>query len=48
MQEARMVKAIHSWKPISIRPRGRPDKLLEDDVRKDLERMNVSNCKTLV
>ena len=24
MQETRMVKAIYSWKPISIRPIGRP------------------------
>jgi hypothetical protein len=24
MQETRMVKAIHSWKPISRRPIGRP------------------------
>ena len=23
MQEGRMVKAIHSWKPISIRPKGK-------------------------
>ena len=48
MQEARMVKAVHCWKPISIRPMGRPKMRWEDDVRKDLQRMNVPNLKTLV
>ena len=48
MQEARMVKAIRSWKPISIRPMGRPKIRWEDDVRKDIQRMNLPNWKTLV
>ena len=48
MQEARMVKAIHSWKPISKRPTGRPNILWEDDVRKDTQRMNVPNWNILV
>ena len=48
MQETRMVKAIHSWKPISIRQTGRPKIRWQDDVRKDLQRMNVPNWKTLV
>ena len=48
MQEARMVKAIHCWKPISIRPMGRPKIRWEDDVRKDLQRVNVPNWKILV
>ena len=34
MQETRMVKAIHAWKPISKRPMGRPKKRWEDDVKK--------------
>jgi hypothetical protein len=34
MQETRMVKAIHSWKPISKRPMGRPKIRWEDDVKK--------------
>ena len=34
MQETRMVKAIHSWKPISKRPTGRPKVCWEDDVKK--------------
>jgi len=34
MQETRMVKAIHAWKPISKRPMGRPKIRWEDDVKK--------------
>ena len=43
MQETRMVKAIHSWKPISKRPIGRPKTRWEDDVRKDIPKLKVSN-----
>ena len=43
MQETRMVKAIHAWKPISKRPMGRPK------VKKnDIQRLKVPNWKTLV
>jgi len=34
MQETRMVKAIHAWKPISKKPMGRPRIRWEDDVKK--------------
>ena len=34
MQETRIVKAIHAWKPISTRPMGRPKICWEDDVKK--------------
>jgi hypothetical protein len=34
MSETRMVKAIHSWKPISKRPTGRPNTRWEDDDKK--------------
>ena len=43
MQETRMVKAIHSWKPISKGPIGRPKTRWEDDVRKDIQKLKVSN-----
>jgi hypothetical protein len=43
-----MVKAIHSWKPISRRPIGRPKIRWEDDVRKDIQKLQVPNWKTLV
>ena len=48
MQETRMVKAIHAWKLISKRPMGRPKIRWEDDVKKDIQRLKVSNWKTLV
>ena len=48
MQETRMVKTIHSWKPISKRPIGRPKTRWEDDVRKDIQKLKVPNWKTLV
>jgi hypothetical protein len=43
-----MVKAIHSWKPISKRPIGRPKTRWEDDVRKDIQKLKLPNWKTLV
>jgi len=38
MQETGSVEAIHSWKPISKRPIGRPETHWEDDVRKDIQK----------
>jgi len=34
MRKTRMAKAIHSWKPISKRPTGRPKICWEDDIKK--------------
>ena len=48
MQDTRMVKAIHAWKPISKRPMGRPKIHWEDDVKKDIQKLKVPNWKTLV
>jgi len=48
MQETRIVKAIHAWKPISKRPIGRPKIRWEDDVEKDIHRLKVPNWKTFV
>ena len=48
LQETRMVKAIHAWKPISKSPMGRPKIRWEDDVKKDIQRLKVPNWKTLV
>jgi len=42
-----MVKAIYSWKPISRRPIGRPNTRLVFDVRKDIQKLEVPNWKTL-
>jgi hypothetical protein len=43
-----MVKAIYSWNPISRRPIGRPKTQWMDNVRKDIQKLNVPNWKTLV
>ena len=48
IQEIRMVKAMHAWKPISKRPMGRPKIRWEDDVKKDIQRLKVPNWKTFV
>jgi len=48
MQETRIVKTIHAWKPISKRPMGRPKIRWEDDVKKDIQRLKVPDWKTLV
>jgi hypothetical protein len=42
-----MVKAFHSWKPISRGPIGRPKIRWEDDVRKDTQKLIVPNWRTL-
>jgi len=48
MQETRMVKAIHSWKPISKRLIGRPKTSWKDDVGKDIQKLKVPNWKARV
>ena len=48
MQETRIVKSIHSGKPISRRPIGRPKTCWKDDVGKDTQKLKVPNWKTLV
>jgi len=48
MQDTRMVKAIHAWKPISKRPKGRPKICWEDVIKKDIQKLKVPNWKTLV
>ena len=42
-----MVKAIYSWKPISIRLIGRPKTRWGDDARKYIQKIKVPNWKTL-
>jgi hypothetical protein len=48
MPETRMFKAIHSWKPISKRPKGRPKTRWEDGVKKYIQPLKVPNLRTLV
>ena len=47
MQGTRMVKAMYSWKPTSRRPTGRPKTHWGDDVRKDIQKIQVPNWKIL-
>jgi hypothetical protein len=47
MPGTRMAKAIYSWKPISRKPTGRPQIRWEDYVRKDIQKIQVPNWKTL-
>jgi hypothetical protein len=44
----RMVKAIHSWQPISKRPTGRPKTSWKNDVKKDIQKLIVPNWRTPV
>jgi hypothetical protein len=48
MQETRMIKAVHCWKPISKRPTGRPKTRWEVDVKKYIRKVKVPNWKTIV
>jgi hypothetical protein len=41
MQETRMVKATHFWKPISKMPIGTPKTRWEDNFRKDIQNLKV-------
>jgi hypothetical protein len=43
MQETRMVKATQFCKPISKRPTGRPKARWEDDVKKDIHKLEAPN-----
>jgi len=45
MQDTRMVRAIHTWKPISKRPMWRPKICWEDEVKKDIQRLKVLHWK---
>jgi hypothetical protein len=40
-----MVKAIYCWYPISSRPTGRPKTRWIDDIRKDIQRLNLYRTK---
>jgi len=45
MQETRLVKAIHSWKPISKRSMGRPKISWEDDVKKRYTEVKIAKLE---
>jgi hypothetical protein len=41
MQEMRMVKTVHSWKPNSKRQTGRTKIRWEDDVKEDIQKCQI-------
>ena len=48
MPKEREVTRIYKWKPLASRPKGRPKNRWEDDVRMDLQKMKIKNCKRSV
>jgi hypothetical protein len=48
MPNEREVTRIYKWKALAFRPKGRPKNRWEDDVRMDLQKMNVKNWKRSV
>ena len=36
-------KNVYKWKPMTIRPQGRPKKKWEDDIRNDMKKLKVKN-----
>jgi len=45
MPDERVVKSIYKLKPHATRPKGRPRLRWDDDVRDDLRKVGVNNCK---
>jgi len=43
MPEERMVKEVYKWKPMPIRPQGRPKNRWEDDTRNDIRKLKIKN-----
>ena len=37
------VKEVYKWKPMSIRPKGRPKSRWEDDIRNDMKKLKIKN-----
>ena len=48
MPETRAAKKIFKWKPLTMRPRGRPKYRWEDNIIQDLGQMKIKNWITCV
>ena len=48
MPEERMVKRVYKWRPMLIRPLGRPKNRWEDDIINDMEKMKVKNWTSCI
>ena len=38
-----MVKNVYKWKPMSIRPQGKPQNRWEEDIRNDMKKLKINN-----
>ena len=38
-----MVKKVYKWKPMTIRPHGRPKNRWEGDIRNDMKQLKIKN-----
>jgi len=47
MDQARPTKKLLEWKPMGIRPVGRPRQLWQEDVMKNLKKLKVKNWKEI-
>jgi len=47
MDQARPTKKLLDWKPMGIRPVGRPRQRWQEDVMEDLKRLKVKNWKEI-
>ena len=43
MPEERMVEKVPKWKPMSIRPQGRPKNRWKFDIRNDMKKLKIKN-----
>ena len=41
--EERMLKKVYNWKPMSIRPQGRPKNRWENDIRNGVKKLKIRN-----
>ena len=48
MSEERTVKEGYKWKPILIRPLGRPKNRWEDDIRDDIKKLKIKNWTSCI
>jgi len=48
MPEERMVKRVYKWKPMFIRPLGRPKNRWEDDIINDIKKLKIKNWTSCI
>jgi len=48
MADNSMVKKVYGWSPALTRSLGRPQSRWEDDIKSDITRMKITNCKDCI